>query len=196
MSLPHGIIVFGASGSGTTTFGRELAEQLHFAHLDADDFFWEDTAIPFTVKRAREQRINKLREAIRESGEFVLSGSIVGWDEAVIQSLDLAIYVKTPTEVRIERLKAREYARFGDRILDGGDMFDNHREFVEWARTYDTAGMEQRSRTLHMEWAKTLKCPLIELDGTSDFHSQAGNIALRYYTKRGDSERLTVTPIP
>jgi adenylate kinase family enzyme len=94
MSLPHGIIVFGASGSGTTTFGRDLAEHLNFTHLDADDFFWEDTAIPFTVKRAREQRISKLREAIRESRGFVLSGSIVGWDEAVIPSLDLAIYVK------------------------------------------------------------------------------------------------------
>ncbi len=72
-----------------------------------------------------------------------MSGSIVGWDDAVLPLLDLAVYVRTPTEVRIERLEVREYARFNDRILEGGDMFDNHREFIEWARTYDAAGMNR-----------------------------------------------------
>ncbi len=143
MSVAHGIIVFGASGSGTTTFGRELATRLDFTHLDTDDFFWEDTDVPFTVKRPTGQRINKLHKAISASRGFVLSGSIVGWDDAVLPLLDLAVYVRTPTEVRIERLEVREYARFNDRILEGGDMFDNHREFIEWARTYDAAGMNR-----------------------------------------------------
>lgn len=179
----HGIIVFGASGSGTTTLGRMLAAQLNFTHLDADDFFWEDTDIPFTVKRPREQCINKLREAISASRGFVLSGSIVSWDETVLPLLDLAVYVSTPTDVRIERIKAREYDRFGDRILEGGDMFNKHHEFIEWARMYDTAGMEQRSHILHMEWSKSLKCPMIELDGTSDFRVQAADISTQYYSK-------------
>ena len=39
MDKPHGIIVFGASGSGCTTLGRALARQLNFEHFDTDDFF-------------------------------------------------------------------------------------------------------------------------------------------------------------
>jgi len=39
VNMAHGIMVFGASGSGTTTLGRELAQILGFAHLDIDDYF-------------------------------------------------------------------------------------------------------------------------------------------------------------
>jgi adenylate kinase family enzyme len=46
------ILVTGASGSGTTTLGKALAEQLACAFLDADDFFWFPTNPPFTQKRA------------------------------------------------------------------------------------------------------------------------------------------------
>lgn len=31
-------------------------------------------------------------------------------------------------------------------------MYDNHREFVDWAATYDDAGIDQRSRALHEAW--------------------------------------------
>jgi carbohydrate kinase (thermoresistant glucokinase family) len=34
---PRGIVVFGVSGSGKTTFGKVLAERLAFAFCDADD---------------------------------------------------------------------------------------------------------------------------------------------------------------
>jgi len=46
--MAHGIMVFGASGSGTTTLGREFAKILGFTHLDIDDYFWEKTDVPYT----------------------------------------------------------------------------------------------------------------------------------------------------
>jgi len=76
------------------------------------------------------------------------------------------VFVDTPTDVRVERLQKREYERFGKRIRTGGDMYDNHREFIEWAKTYDTAGADQRSRALHEEWFKRLSCQLLRVDGT------------------------------
>jgi len=190
--MVHGIIIFGASGSGTTTLGREIAGLLDFTHLDADDFFWEDTVIPYNVKRPREERIKKLMDAIKECRGFVLSGSICGWDEPFLPLFDLAIYVATATDIRIERLKAREYSHFGDRICEGGDMYDNHRNFIEWAKTYDTAGIDQRSHALHMEWAKLLRCPMIRVNGTADFKATATEITLRYYTKPSESWRVEV----
>lgn len=45
-------------------------------------------------------------------------------------------------------------------------MYDNHTVFIKWAEMYDVAGLEQRSRTLHIQWMEKLVCPTITVDGT------------------------------
>jgi len=41
------IHLMGASGSGTTTLGRALAQRLGCPHFDTDHYFWFPTAPPF-----------------------------------------------------------------------------------------------------------------------------------------------------
>ncbi len=36
------IHIFGASGSGTSTLGAALSNELSYTHLDTDDYFWKD----------------------------------------------------------------------------------------------------------------------------------------------------------
>ena len=48
--------IYGASGSGTSTLGRYLAEQFQYAFLDSDDYFWLPTDPKFTTKRPIEQQ--------------------------------------------------------------------------------------------------------------------------------------------
>jgi adenylate kinase family enzyme len=185
--MPHGIIVFGASGSGTTTLGRELARMLNFTHFDADDFFWAESYIPFSMKRPREDRISRLLAAIESCRAFVLSGSICRWDKPFLPLFDLAIFMTAPADVRIKRLKQRESAHFGERILPGGDMHENHREFIDWASAYDTAGTGQRSHALHEEWLLSLSCPVIRIDGANDCKETAEQIAAAQYAKTGEA---------
>lgn len=65
--MSRGIIIFGASGSGTTTIGKELANIMNFKHFDLDDYFWTwDTAIPYTIPRAKAERIELLQHDISE----------------------------------------------------------------------------------------------------------------------------------
>ena len=78
----------------------------------------------------------------------------------------MVIFIDTPTDVRIERLCKREYERFGERICKGGDMYDEHTEFIAWAKTYDTNHPPERCRKLHMEWLKDITCPTVYIDGT------------------------------
>jgi adenylate kinase family enzyme len=170
-----GIIIFGASGSGTTTIGRELARLLGCKHSDIDDYFWENTLLPFTVKRPLEERIKKLKADLTEN--FVLSGSMLGWSETFESLFTTAVYVTTPTDIRIERFTRREFERFGKGILPDGDMHDNHHEFIEWAKTYDYGGEEQRSKLTHEAWANTLSCAIISVNGTRDYHNTAKEIA-------------------
>jgi adenylate kinase family enzyme len=159
------IHIFGASGSGTTTLGRALASALGIAFLDADDFFWEPTDPPFAAKTEIGARKAALAAATRAAGSWVLSGSMTGWGDFLIPELDLAVYLYLPPGARLERLAARERARYGDRIDEGGDMREAHIEFMAWAARYDTAGLEQRSRASHAAWMEMLACPVLRIEG-------------------------------
>ena len=106
-----------------------------------------------------------MRRDIAKYESVVISGSLVDWGDELIPLFTLAVRVETDTAVRIERLKKRERERFGNRIDTGGDMFENHREFIEWAASCDSGGLDMRSKAKHDEWQKLLQCPQILLDG-------------------------------
>jgi len=66
----------------------------------------------------------------------------------------LAIFIYTSADIRKERLKKREYERFGKRIREGGDMYGEHIKFIEWAMAYDAGDINMRSLKSHEEWLK------------------------------------------
>ena len=51
------IHIYGASGSGTSTLGRNISEKLGYFFMDTDDYFWEQTDPPYTKKRNLSTRI-------------------------------------------------------------------------------------------------------------------------------------------
>jgi adenylate kinase family enzyme len=137
----HRIHILGASGSGTTTLGRALAERLQYPHFDTDDYFWLPTDPPFTQQRERPERQRLLMDDVTAQDAWVVSGSLCGWGDVAI-----------PHDRRMERLRQREQARFGERILPGGDMYELSQAFLTWAASYDEGGVDIRSRRLHAEW--------------------------------------------
>jgi ribosomal protein S18 acetylase RimI-like enzyme/adenylate kinase family enzyme len=157
--------IFGASGAGTSTIGRELARRHGFAFFDADDFFWQQTDPPYQKAHDREVRRQLLREAVRESDRWVLSGSMCSWGDDVVPMLDLAVFVTTPTPLRLQRLRDREEHRFGERLSPGGDMHEHHLAFMEWASQYDDGPVDMRSRRFHERWIAGLSCRLVRVDG-------------------------------
>jgi len=161
------IHIVGASGGGTSTLGQALERERGYKWLDTDDYFWEPTDPPFQRSRPGELRAKMLLRNIQENPRCAISGSLCGWGDVFIPMFDLVVFVDTPTDVRIERLKKRESERFGKRVAEGGDMREGHLEFIEWAKTYDYAAPPQRCRALHEEWLKALLCPVLRLDGTS-----------------------------
>ncbi len=102
---------------------------------------------------------------IKEHENVVISGSLGGWGDVLIPCFSLAIRLQIDADIRIERLRKREKEHFGSRIDIGGDMYENHLEFIEWAKTYDNGDLTVRSKAQHDEWQKQLHCPLVLLDG-------------------------------
>lgn len=162
---PNIIHILGASGSGTSTLGQALSRLYGYTQLDTDDYFWMPTDPKFTVKREIAERQKLMEADIINYQRCVITGSLCGWGDIFIPRFDLVIYIITSKDVRLSRLKKREYERFGDRILPGGDMYTDHVKFLAWAGQYDIGGPEMRSRVMHDAWLKQMACPVIIVDG-------------------------------
>ncbi len=160
------IHIFGASGSGTSTLGRAIAEKAGFRFLDTDDYYWLPAEPMYTLKRPIPERLALMERDLDLAADAVLSGSLVGWGDPLIPRFTLAVRLITPTNIRMDRLRRREHARFGDRILPGGDMYEQHEAFLAWAARYDDGVPPLRSRAEHDLWQQKLPCPVLTLDGT------------------------------
>lgn len=159
------IHVTGASGAGVSTLGARLAERLFVRWLDTDDIYWLPTDPPFTAKRSIPDRIALMRARCGTAG-WVVSGSLDGWGDPIVADADLVVFVDTPADLRLDRLRRRESERFGARIAPGGDMHEDHEAFIVWAAGYDAGGIEGRNRPRHERWLAGLSMPVVRVDGS------------------------------
>lgn len=159
--------IFGASGSGTTTLARTLAERNGWLHLDTDDFYWLPSEPPYLHKRPPEERVRLIRERSAQAPSWVLSGSLCSWGEALIPSFSHALFLRLDDRERMRRLRQREAQRYAERILPGGDMYGQSLAFLQWAAGYEQGDLHTRSLLMHETWmARHLGCPLLRLDST------------------------------
>jgi adenylate kinase family enzyme len=159
------IHILGASGSGTSTLGKALAEKLNYTHFDTDDYYWLPPKYSFTQKRELVERQNLLMNDLMNHGHWVLSGSLCDWGDIYIPLFDMVIYLWIPQDIRIDRVVKREEQRHGDAIKPSGHKYSQYIEFIEWASKYDEGGLDMRSKATHEEWLKGLKCPFIRIEG-------------------------------
>lgn len=165
--LPQ-IHIMGASGAGVSTLGRALAARLACTALDTDDFYWQPTVPPYRDKRAVATRLSLLHAAFAQARHgWVLAGAATGWGDPLIPLFERVVFVDTPTEVRLGRLRTRETAAFGAvNVAPGGERHAEFLEFLEWASRYDHGDREGRSRPIHDAWLARLPCPVLRVDGT------------------------------
>jgi adenylate kinase family enzyme len=155
----------GASGSGTTTLGRALAERLGVPHFDTDGYFWLPTEPLFQEQREVLERIAMLSTDLDRRDGWVLSGSLMGWGDVFIPSFDLVVFLSVPSAVRLARLRERERQRYGAKIEPGGTQHEGHTAFMDWAAGYDDGNFTGRSRQRHEQWLAGLPCSVVRLEG-------------------------------
>ena len=185
-----GIIIFGASGAGSTTLGKAVAQQLNFQYLDIDDYLWRwDTKIPLTVTHSPAVRTENLMSAIKKHPMFVVAGIIFSNSKLFEPLIDLAVFVSTPAEICAERVRNREYARWGKRVLPGGDMYKATRfhgdtnDYMINAQRYETADISSFGRKLHEQWMSEMTYPTIRVDGTESILANA-NLVINMFNKK------------
>jgi adenylate kinase family enzyme len=161
------IHITGASGAGVTSLGRALANALAIPHHDSDDYFWQPTTPPYQKMRERADRLRLMEQMFLPRAEWALSGSLAGWGDAIIPAFDLVVFVITPQEIRLQRLRAREATRYGEAaVAPGGWRHKETEEFIEWASQYEDGAFASRSLEKHEAWLATLPCPVLRLNGS------------------------------
>jgi hypothetical protein len=156
--------ILGASGSGTSTLGAALAERLGVPHADSDSFFWMPTNPPYTTQRPQAGRLEMLWRHLPPDGSWVFSGAATKWSAPLEPFFDLIVFLRLDPVIRMDRLRRRESARFGSRILPGGDMAAISAAFFAWAEAYDTAGASCRGLITHETWLEDQHAPILRLD--------------------------------
>jgi adenylate kinase family enzyme len=154
---PVHVHILGASGAGTSTLGRALAEQLTLPFYDTDDFYWLPTDPPFCMKRDIAERCRLLRTALSHGESWVLSGSLCSWGQEFVSDFTTVVFVTLDPALRMARLRKREIRRYGiERLQPGGDLHAQHIAFMRWAATYEEPHSNGRSRPMHEQWLAAL----------------------------------------
>lgn len=164
--------ILGASGAGTTTLGRKLAQQLGWKHLDADDYYWERTHPPFQRKIPLAERNARITKDVAFYDAVIISGSMVSWGKQWENAFDLVVFLYLPHAVRMERLKTREVERYGDLLKTDEATISNSKAFLNWAEQYDNEHFEGRSITQHNEWMNRVTCPVLRINGDTSIEER------------------------
>jgi len=150
----------GASGAGTTTLGRSLADHWSVPHADADDYFWVPTVPPYVEKRPEADRVTLMRSVFLPREAWIISGSVLGWGESAVELCDAVVFLTLDPEERLRRLSSRESRRREGQEVDDAAWA----AFLDWARGYDDPTFPGRSRVAHEAWLGTLRQPVLRLD--------------------------------
>lgn len=186
--MVQGIAILGLNGAGKSTLAHALAKRIGYYEMNVEDYYFPEQKtsrrwalenekiieteylgeIPFSNPRTKSEVQGTIMQDIERNPQFIISGVTMNWSEEILAKLEVAFVVKTPLELRIKRIQLREEKRFGNRVLTGGDMYEQQLEFRNVVRNRDERMIE--------ESVKRLKCPIIVLDGTADITDNLNKI--------------------
>ena len=158
------ICLFGAAGSGTTTQGTDLASKLNIPYFDSDNYFWEETDIPFTKRRDPTARNSMLYADTKNLSSYIIGGgSLPKWDESWLAAFDLVVFLYIPHKIRMDRLRNRELDRYGDVIFNHQERNRQYNEFIQWCSGYDDDTASGRTLSVHKQWIEQFNCPVLQI---------------------------------
>ncbi len=173
------IHITGASCAGSTTLGLALAQQLGYSYFDTDNYFWQDTPIPFSVRRDPADRNTMLLNDLNQSQNAIVGGSLIDWGTAWREQFDLVVFLYIPREIRMERLKAREVERYGNRIFTDGERAAAYAKYLAWANGYDDNTITGRNLKAQTNWLAELSCHTLEITGDTSLAHRLEQVSLK-----------------
>jgi len=160
------IHIFGASGSGVTTLGNFISKKLGWRYLDSDDFFWEKTDIPYTVKRNPELRDAGILKILKSGESLIFGGSCISWSPEIHAYFDKIVFLFVPPDIRMIRVRKREADRYGEKLITDAETIKRHDDFIAFCKDYDEMkGIANRTIRAHRNWLEKQTTEITEISG-------------------------------
>ena len=80
------------------------------------------------------------------------------FNKDIVSHFKCAVYIEAPKETRIKRVYQRSYNKFGERMLEGGDLYEKEKAFFDFVKSKDENTVEV--------WMSSISCPIIRVNGT------------------------------
>lgn len=153
------IIICGLNGAGKSTLGRALADRTGWVFKDVEDYYFpkNDPTYPYATQRTEEEIAKLLYTDLCQNDNIIFAGVRGNYSPEIATMFTNAVFVKVPKEIRMERVRSRAFNKFGDRVLQGGDLYEREKAF------YDI--IEKRTDEVVTDWLETLNIPVIAIDG-------------------------------
>ncbi len=171
--MSMGILICGLNGVGKSTLGKALAEKLNFYFIDNEDLYFPktDSHYLYASPRTREEVERLLFSEIKAHEDFVFASVKGDYGKTVLSLFQYAILIEVPREIRIERVQSRSFQKFGNRMLSGGDLYEQEERFFEFVKS--------RAENTVEEWIQSLNCPVIRIDGTKPVEENVNLIMIQ-----------------
>lgn len=155
-----GIIVCGLNGSGKSTLGKALADALQFHFIDVEDLYFPKTDPNYLYASPRnEDEVAKLfEEEIKAHENFVFAAVRGNYGIDVQTTYQYVVLIQVPKDIRLKRVRERDFQKFGNRVLPGGDLYEVTEAFFE--------KISARPDDYAEKWMESMDCPVIRVDGT------------------------------
>ena len=155
-----GIIICGLNGTGKSTLGKALAERLNFYFIDNEDLYFPkaDPIYIYAAPRTRKEVEKLLFNEIKAHENFIFASVKGDYGEAIYPFFQYVVLIDVPRDIRIERVKNRSFQKFGNRMLLGGDLYEQEKHFFDLVKS--------RAEDTVEKWVQSLNCPIIRIDGT------------------------------
>ena len=176
--MREGIAIVGLNGSGKSTLGHALAIELGYYEIDVEDFYFPEQKesrraaldgnyevncdhlgdVPYSIARSKEEVGSAIAKEISEHSKYIMTGVTMNWSFEVLSTIKYVFWLKTDTDERVRRVKDREEKRWGDRVSEGGDMYEQQLSFRNLIAGF--------TETKVADSVAKIGCKVIELDGT------------------------------
>lgn len=126
-----GIIICGLNGTGKSTLGKALAKKLNYYFVDIEDLYFPKTCenYVYSSPRSREEVERLLLNELKAHENFIFASVHGDYGENIYPLFQFAILLEAPSNIRLQRVKKRSFEKFGNRILPGGDLYEQEQKF-------------------------------------------------------------------
>lgn len=151
------IMICGLNGSGKSTLGRALAKKTNYVHKDIEDYYFVKEDNYKYDKPKDRATVSKMVEEDMKKYDNIIFTSCNGDYNGASSLYDVVVYIDVDKDTRLSRVKQRSYDLFGDRILEGGDLFVKENIF------FDKVYKKDESEIIN--WFNNLNCKKFIIDG-------------------------------